>query len=218
MTSTRGRRVSRPGVATAVLSAGAGPRSSRPNPSSARISATPGVHPCGRRRRRHRRGRGTRPGCRDADAASRRRCRPPGQPATPPGDGCPCRPGHCRRYGRGAARSRRPRARPHCWAGGRAAFGSGAAGCCGRPAGQAHRQAAPSAPSQRQADLLQHPARQRAPASIPRGQAGDLLGERAGWAGGVVAEEPADPQSDHHRPAANGRVGQGALIAAVHLG
>jgi hypothetical protein len=37
---TRGRRVSRPGVATAVLSAGAGPRSSRPNPSSTRISAT----------------------------------------------------------------------------------------------------------------------------------------------------------------------------------
>src|SRR6266699_2715344 len=39
-TAARGRRVSRPAVAGELLSAGAGPRSSRPNPSSARSSAT----------------------------------------------------------------------------------------------------------------------------------------------------------------------------------
>ena len=40
MTDARGRRVSRPGVAGEMLSAGSGPRTSRPNPSSARISPT----------------------------------------------------------------------------------------------------------------------------------------------------------------------------------
>ena len=40
MTAARGRLVSRPGVAGLMLASGAGPRSSRPNPSSARISAT----------------------------------------------------------------------------------------------------------------------------------------------------------------------------------
>jgi hypothetical protein len=39
-TAARGRRVSRPGVAEEMLVCSAGPRSSRPNPSSARISAT----------------------------------------------------------------------------------------------------------------------------------------------------------------------------------
>ena len=40
VTDARGRRVSRPGVAGEMLSAGCGPRTSRPNPSSARISPT----------------------------------------------------------------------------------------------------------------------------------------------------------------------------------
>jgi hypothetical protein len=83
-----------------------------------------------------------------------------------------------------------------------------------QPAGQPR----PGSARQRQADRLQHPACQRAAASIRRGQAGDLFGEGAGWAGGVVAEEAADPQSDQHVLAADGRVGQGALVAAVHLG
>jgi len=41
MTAARGSRVSRPAVAGLVLAAGAGPRSSRPKPSSARICPTP---------------------------------------------------------------------------------------------------------------------------------------------------------------------------------
>ena len=40
VTVAAGRFVSRPGVAGEMLASGAGPRSSRPNPSSARISAT----------------------------------------------------------------------------------------------------------------------------------------------------------------------------------
>jgi hypothetical protein len=50
------------------------------------------------------------------------------------------------------------------------------------------------------------------------GQAGDLLGEGAGRAGWVVAEEPAHPKPQHHLLPADGGVGQGALVAAVHLG
>ena len=41
MTAARGSRVSRPAVAGLVLASGAGPRSSRPKPSSARICPTP---------------------------------------------------------------------------------------------------------------------------------------------------------------------------------
>ena len=41
MTAARGSRVSRPAVAGLALASGAGPRSSRPKPSSARICPTP---------------------------------------------------------------------------------------------------------------------------------------------------------------------------------
>jgi hypothetical protein len=76
----------------------------------------------------------------------------------------------------------------------------------------------PSTARQRQTDRLEHPARQRAAASVRRGQTRDLLGERARRTGGVVAEEPAHPQPQHHVLATDRRVGQPALIAAVHLG
>jgi hypothetical protein len=79
-------------------------------------------------------------------------------------------------------------------------------------------QPCPGAARQRQTDLLQHPARQRAAASVGRGQARDLLGEGARPAAWGVAEEPADPQPDQHLLAADGRVGQRALIPAVDLG
>jgi hypothetical protein len=54
--------------------------------------------------------------------------------------------------------------------------------------------------------------------SIPGGQPGELLGERAGLAVGVVAEEPAHPKAEHHPPATQRRVGEPALVAAVHPG
>jgi hypothetical protein len=87
------------------------------------------------------------------------------------------------------------------------------------PAGldaQQVRQPGAAAARQRQADRLQQPAQQRASPSVPGRQAGDLLGERARPAVVVVAEEPAHPQAKHHAAAADRRIGQPALVAAVH--
>jgi len=45
-----------------------------------------------------------------------------------------------------------------------------------------------------------------------------LLGEGAGLAVGVVAEESAHPKADHDPPAAECRIGESALVAAVDSG
>jgi len=75
-----------------------------------------------------------------------------------------------------------------------------------------------SAACQRQADGLQHLSQQGAAPGLAGGQPGDLLGERVGRAVGVVAEQAADQQPEHDRLAADRRVGQAALVAAVHPG
>ncbi len=99
-------------------SRGGGPRSS---PRVRRGCATDASGPrparrparrCGRPRRRRRPGPGTPPAPRDARAARRRASRPRGRAADPPAGGCPCRSARCRTRGRGAARSRPPRAPP----------------------------------------------------------------------------------------------------------
>jgi hypothetical protein len=83
-----------------------------------------------------------------------------------------------------------------------------------KPSGQPRAGAA----RQRQADGLQHPLEQRGAPSVAGGQPRDLLGERSGLAVGVVAEEAAHPKAEHHPPAAHCRVGESALVAAVHPG
>jgi hypothetical protein len=79
-------------------------------------------------------------------------------------------------------------------------------------------QARPGAAGQRQRDPLEHPAQKHRPAGIPRRQPSDLLGERGGRAARVGAEEPARSQPQQHPAAADRRVCQRALIAAMHPG
>jgi hypothetical protein len=71
-------------------------------------------------------------------------------------------------------------------------------------------------PGPRQPDRLEHPPQQRAAPRMARGQAGDLLGERAGRTPGVLAEEAAHSQRYLDTPTGNRRVGQAALIPGVH--
>ena len=83
-----------------------------------------------------------------------------------------------------------------------------------KPSGQPRAGAA----RERQADGLQHPLEQRGAPSVAGGQPRDLLGERSGLAVGVVAEEAADPKAEHDPLAGHCRVGESALVAAVHPG
>jgi hypothetical protein len=76
----------------------------------------------------------------------------------------------------------------------------------------------PGAARQRQHDLLQQRAQHRGAPSVAGGQPGELFGGRSRWAVGVVAEESAHPKAQHHPPAANCRVGEPALVAAMHPG
>jgi hypothetical protein len=74
----------------------------------------------------------------------------------------------------------------------------------------------PGPSGQRQPDRCERAAQRPGPAG-PRGrQSGNLLGERARRASGVVAEEPTDPQHDLDRAAADRRVGETAAVTAVH--
>jgi hypothetical protein len=75
-------------------------------------------------------------------------------------------------------------------------------------------QAGPGPARERQADGLQQLVQQRASPGVSRGQARDLLSEGAGPAVVVVAEEAADPQSQHDPAASDRRV----MPAAAHSG
>lgn len=77
---------------------------------------------------------------------------------------------------------------------------------------------APARPASATAMWPQHPSQRHGLARVPGGQAGHLLGERPPLARQVVAEQPPDPQPEHHPPAANRCVGQPPLILAVHPG
>ena len=130
----------------------------------------------------------------------------------------PRRQGQCRRCGCGRTRSRPRRARPPGRPWGRALRAAAAAGCHGLPAAPTPSPAAsrrglpapvPSAPAACAAG--------GAP-SIAGGQPGELFGEGLRWTVGVVAEEPAHPKAEHHPPAGECRVGEPALVAAVHPG
>ena len=66
----------------------------------------------------------------------------------------------------------------------------------------------PGPPGQRQPDRLQQPPQQPRAPSVLAGQPGNLLGKCAPSTGGVLAEEPPNPQADHYRPRADRRIGQ----------
>jgi len=69
---------------------------------------------------------------------------------------------------------------------------------------------------QGQPDSRQHRVQQLAAPTIARRQPVHLLGERRTRTAGFRTPEPANPQSDPHRLAADRGVGQPAFIAAVH--
>ena len=68
---------------------------------------------------------------------------------------------------------------------------------------------------QRQPDRGEHPPEPRAATGIPRGQTRDLLGEGPLRTDRMVTEEPSYSQLDHHRHAADRRIGDPAPVAAV---
>ena len=95
------------------------------------------------------------------------------------------------------------------------AGGSSATACCGRSATPARQRAGrrrgrPTPTRPRRAS-----ARARCCAGHTGGQPRDLLGEGPPRTAGMVAEEPSDTQLDHHRHAADRRIGHPALVAAV---
>ncbi len=89
---------------------------------------------------------------------------------------------------------------------------AGPAGRQVQPRGQPR----PGPPGQGQRDRGQRPRQRRGPPGAPRGQPAGLLGERDSCAVRVPAEEPPHRQPDRHRLAADRRVGQPPLVAAVH--
>lgn len=191
---------------------GCATRASDPRPGS------PLARPAGRRRRRRRPGRGRPPECRGARQARRPTWPPPGRragrwpvgghvhqhgavdPATTKREVVHAQHRHLVDLGSGSAHSSRSRV----------------SRLAGSPSRLASR--APARPASASPTCSQQPAQQRGASSVAGGQPRNLFGERADLAARVVAEQPTDRKAEHHPPAADRRVGEPALVAAVHPG
>ena len=173
--------------------------------------------PAARPRRRRRPGPGRSPRCPDERAATRRGFLPPGRAAGQPGGECPCRSAPCRRHAPYGTRNRPPPGPSPAWPGGRAARRSAAACCSGRPPRLARRPAlpprGPPAPARPRPASLCNGGLRRAYREVrPSTCSANVVAGQPG----PPAEEPADPQPDHHPPTADRRIGQPPLIPAMH--
>lgn len=72
--------------------------------------------------------------------------------------------------------------------------------------------------SQCQPDGLEHPPRQRCAPRVPAGQAVDLLHESPGVTTAGITEEASHPHHQNRGPPRDRRLGQHALVAAMHPG